>query len=387
MVDITYGRDQSKESLEYYFHTMASLHRTMNQEKLLRDDVQPVLNYDDGSRVAAEATDEQRRAFTREVFSLLWNARLFVFEPHVYLYAYRQAEMYTTEVLAGYRYRPAGSEAPPKEEAEAYMAKILKECKHVEFPQRWPFETVYIGLGQGVHISASDFMVRMEHYRQFFRTDIVAAVVRGYVITQKDDGTVIELVEYEQADGSSSLIPEIIRTKGNWIRSYSLVPWMVQIFAHVLEQYRTFIKEVTYTPGQRRDLQKKAKQARMTFLPKPYYVLRMSSKVLEEQERNAAAGPSFRYTYRFDVRGHERVKVQRGPLPIPPKVEEKLRKRGYQIFLLDIEDDYLRKLFQRHIAPKRPDEWIAVKSTWVKPHQKGPEDAAYVPAIRVPGKT
>lgn len=370
MIDITYGVDQTKSSLDYYFKAMASLHATISREKT----------------VGSKPSEEARREFSREIFTMMWNARLFVIEPHVYLYAYRQAELYTTEVLAGLRYRPAGEVVPPKEESDIYLAAVMKECKHVEFPQRWPFDTVYLGLGQGVHISAADFMVRMEHYRQFFASEPVAAIVMGYVISTKDDGYVVELTEYQMADGTSAMIPEMLRSRGTWARSYSLVPWMTQIFAHVLEQYRTFIKEVTYTPGQRRDLQKKAKQAKVTFLPKPYYVLRMSNKLLEEQERSSASGPSFRYAYRFDVRGHERVKVQRGPLPISPETEEKLRKRGYQVFLLDIEDDYLRKLFQRHITPKRPDEWIAVKSTWVKPHQKGPENAPLVPALRVTGK-
>ncbi len=71
---------------------------------------------------------------------------------------------------------------------------------------------------------------------------------------------------------------------------------------------------------------------------------------------------------------------------MPRTEEKKLRERGYTIFLDTPPDlETWQRMAIRSVRPKRPDEWLAIKVSWVNNYQKGPEDAPYVPSIRVPG--
>ena len=53
-------------------------------------------------------------------------------------------------------------------------------------------------------------------------------------------------------------------------------------------------------------------------------------------------------TYRHDVRGHERCRVQRGPLPLDLKTREILVGRGYTVYEnKDPLDDDVRRMLTR----------------------------------------
>lgn len=367
-------RDYIDDTLDFYHKVLGDLRRITSDPK-------------HGLSGSKKPVDLKKRAeATREVWAYLNEARVFAFEPEIYVHLYQEADYYTTEVMAGLPYVPAGQKPPPDEEAQKLFATVMKECKHVHFPNNWPFETVFVGFGMGVHVSAADFQVRAHHYGNTLGINIDYAYVRGYLITTKNGYNVWELTEFGTSDGNSFVVPEQFLIHGNWQRSYSLVPWITQGTHHLLSSYRKFIEETTYTATQKYERSKEAKKVRSVFMPRPYYVVKLTSSVIEEQQRKPGHQQSYRYSYRFDVRGHERIRVRRGRLPLDPKSEAKLRKSGYQIFVNQITDEFIAKLFQRHITPKSPDEWIAVKSSWIDSYQKGPDDAPYVPAVRTPTK-
>lgn len=365
-------RDHVDDTLDFYHRLLADLLTASREPGHLKLEPEEKANW------------RRRIQMTTEAWAVLNEARVFAFDPQVYRHIYIEADRYTTEVMCGIEYSTDEQAEVPMEEAKHLLETIMWQCKHVTFPETWPFETIYLGFGQGLHVSAADFDVRREHYSKALNDELTAAFVRGYLITTKNGGNVWEMVEYETRHENNAVVPEQMLTHGNWQRSYSLVPWMTQGMNRLLSSYRKFIEEQNYTTTQKYDRGKQAKKLKSFFMPRPYYVVKLTNKIIEEEDRKPGNAPHYRFNYRFDVRGHERVKVRRGRLPLDAKLDAKLRKRGYQIFLNQITDEFIRKLFERHISPKSPDEWVAVLSTWVDAYQKGPENAPYIPAIRTP---
>jgi len=96
------------------------------------------------------------------------------------------------------------------------------------------------------------------------------------------------------------------------------------------------------------------------------------------------------WRYRTDCRGHIRLTVRRGKLPLDEQLRHKLihgprnSLRPYAIY--EHPDDVLPKelveqLTLRGLPLKQPDEWLAVLTTQVKNCVRGPKDAPYIPAI------
>jgi hypothetical protein len=167
-----------------------------------------------------------------------------------------------------------------------------------------------------------------------------------------------------------------------------LFPWLVNAMLAYIHDHRTTIVESAPTYGIRREYSRLAKKTGgMTLIPKPYYTVPLREKVIVNRAaRRAVYGVQKRapLAYRHDRRGHERCRIQRGPLPMAEKTRAKLEKRGYQIFTVnEVDAETSRRLIERRQRPKRTDEWLAIKTSWVDAMVVGPEDAPYVPAVRV----
>lgn len=338
-------------------------------------------------------TPEKNRR-TSYVGELLREARVFSFHPKVFAYLHRAADKYTTEVLSGLTYE-SPRDSILEAETASYLSALVREGVHVEFPEKWPFETIFVGFGNGIHVGEAEWILRESYYReQFPHETMTSAITRGLLVSTKNDGTVISFEEFSfrQADGTERrvLIPEVSRYGGVWTRALSLMPWISQSLSWLLNSYRTFVEEKKVGLNGKyaaRSVFKKmgTTEGRSGWCPRPYYVLKMKPEILEELVRSPQLGPAFRYTYRFDVRGHERVRVRRGTLPMDPRNEKKLSEAGYKIYDNEIGDqEDLKRLFARHMPPKRPNEWIAVLTTWVDSYKKGPDGTPYIPAVRIP---
>jgi hypothetical protein len=118
----------------------------------------------------------------------------------------------------------------------------------------------------------------------------------------------------------------------------------------------------------------------------PYYVVPMRSKIFIEKTRSSFSRVTARAQmgHRFDVRGHERVRIMRGTLPLSVKKEKKLLKRGYRLYTNrdQIKRDDFARMLNRKVPLLRTGDWVAVLVSWVDAYIKGPDDAPYVPAVR-----
>lgn len=114
----------------------------------------------------------------------------------------------------------------------------------------------------------------------------------------------------------------------------------------------------------------------------------MQSHVVRERVVKNLGKPPAPRRYKTDVRGHERCRIRRGPLPIDPKLAEKLQHRGYKLFTVNpLDQETFQKLSERGFAYKKSDEWLAVKASWIKDHLSSVDpNLPYVPAVRKLGK-
>ena len=83
------------------------------------------------------------------------------------------------------------------------------------------------------------------------------------------------------------------------------------------------------------------------------------------------------------MRGHYRLRVVRGDLPISDKRRRELAEKGYRLLAGPVVGDDAQRLLSRGIRLPRLGEWAAVKTTWVRAYVRGPEGAPHVPAMRV----
>ncbi len=122
----------------------------------------------------------------------------------------------------------------------------------------------------------------------------------------------------------------------------------------------------------------------MLPIPMPYYKVTLQDSYAEEAVRRFPhVGRSISYSHRWDVRGHDCVRVAKGKLPLSPEIAVRLKKRGYAIYdIQPIATDHYDILQKRGIR-RDPDEWIAVLVYRRDAYVKGPEGAPYVPATRI----
>jgi hypothetical protein len=121
--------------------------------------------------------------------------------------------------------------------------------------------------------------------------------------------------------------------------------------------------------------------------PPPYYVIDVEPKLIKEK---LASGVSrdVEWSHRWDVEGHWRCRVRRGPLPLSPEKREQLEKETakghkYEIWTTGEPPSWVnRVLTERGMQPKYAGEWLAVMRYWIPAHVRGPEDKPYIPAAR-----
>ena len=122
--------------------------------------------------------------------------------------------------------------------------------------------------------------------------------------------------------------------------------------------------------------------------PPPYYTVLMRDDFLPESFKRTAdrvIQKELDWQHRWGVRGHEMIRVRRGDLPIAPDERTKLESRGYKIYKGGVPEEAkedFKRLLERNVPPVESHEWLAILTTWRKPHVKGPEDKPYIPGMR-----
>ena len=122
--------------------------------------------------------------------------------------------------------------------------------------------------------------------------------------------------------------------------------------------------------------------------PMPYYHVKLRSKTIRHKIMGTLGVP-YHLTYRHDVRAHFRLRVRRGPLPLQGRDREELMQPSdsgnvYKVFEKGaLPDDLQFEMTRRGLPGRRDGEWVAIMEIRVREHTKGPEDAPYIPALRL----
>lgn len=332
--------------------------------------------------VARHERDPDRRAMAMRYWDSLREARVIHIGQELYQVVHHTADRYTTETLAGQEWQPPNFGAVPQAEQKHFVNTLIREGKRQAYPDKLPFEAVFLGYATGV-----DEM--LEHVDNHAPLKLRGRIQKGYLLGHVMDDTGLALAVRKAVldDGSQVMwINECRVPDGGWIRGIDLEPWILPHLIQIINEHRTFVVEHGLTKQQRRDIKDNRKRFGHDYkhMPKPYYTLKVQSKVLEEKTQKAFSPPRKPMSYRTDVRAHERCRVRRGSLPIDPKLEEKLRKRGYRIFTGNrLDEETYRRLSERGMAYKKADEWLAIKVAWVDQHYtSNDERLPYIPAVR-----
>ena len=296
---------------------------------------------------------------------------------------------------------------------ERYRDSIMAAANAIKPPAVLPFESMFVCIGR---IRLTDIQIDMrfpgnEDMIDRSRTD--AHLLGFLMFFDGEEFCAYELIEYIRKEMLSDVSPAMALTTGDkptgnfksvgitavpvrdfdlkhepcWTRPLDLNPWIVNAIADMYNQNQTVLVRKPWSLSQKTMRERKIKADKIDLpIPKPYYTLKIRGDRVTEiaddtvQRLNKR---SFQYSYQFKVQGHDRCKVRRGKLPMEPKTYAKLRDRGYVIYIFNNpgpSDAY--NLARRKQPPKRKDEWLAIKTTRVAEHTKGPEDAPFVPALR-----
>lgn len=282
--------------------------------------------------------------------------------------------------------------------------KILEAHDGLAYPERLPFERTYFAFGSPAPILAEDSASYIYRINKLNETDAylgravdpdepVVMRVLGYLVCES--GVAAEFVQLTRPNGQSGVAPFEVHwpiDQGNpgrtgWSNAFLLNAWILRALVDLVNNYRS-ICVTQHNPSilLRRQLRKQMRKRKVQIIPRPYYRVRLQTTIThkswqETRERLEQKDPR-RMEYRHDVRGHERVYLDRGSKPLADDVRDALIAKGYRLYLDAVEPSDVIRMSARGVKPKQPHEWIAIKHTWVKAHISPRDDSLpYVPSI------
>lgn len=289
-------------------------------------------------------------------------------------------------------------------EAEKKFFAVADAGSKVKFPDRLPFDDCAIIYGNGITLPPIILSLRIPQ-KAIDAQEITEGVLHAHIVFGKEQ-RVWELLSVWRKEGSRKFglapvelyrpgpVARVIMSKEGrtmavtgWAYGYTLMPWVINGVVDAINENRKSILPVG--PMTMRQAWKKVTKSRKTRTresPPAFYpiILNPDTAAAYCQAKIRSMVPKdITYSHRWDVMGHERLKIRRGLLPLDPVIEEKLFDRGYLIHEGTLSDEDATRLAKRGIEPKSEYEWVALKVINVSPHVRGPEDKPYVPAMRI----
>lgn len=172
-----------------------------------------------------------------------------------------------------------------------------------------------------------------------------------------------------------------------WLPGFDLAPWSVPAAIEIVNRCQTLVLESA--PGFNKEYQRLGRRRRLGLvgkhaghLPPPFYKVNVESQVFVDQLREDMM-PFRERTYRSDVRGHWRCRIQSGALPLDAELRAALIKRRYAIYdEHEPTGEHHRLLAERGVF-KRKNEWLALLANFVEAHISPLNpDLPYIPALR-----
>jgi len=298
-----------------------------------------------GKGASMGTLNEAQKAEQHKAYAHLRNARVFMFSPDKWGRIYRAADIFTSEVVANLPWEPA--KPVQSSPAMTYVNQMIDNAAYqdaqmsvdfvdavitagaeVPIPERLPFDSIYIGMGDYLCLSENQVMARRLGSGSEWSGNMnspTGLLHTGYLLAYSQD----EFLAWEihGIKGTKHYYALPVYRKSEWASPFDLNPWVVNSIVNCFLEHQTLVEEKAMGKLQRRKFGKKAKRKLPMPIPKPYYVITLRDELLTEIACNTNVSlqeRTFEYEYRFDVRGHERCRFRRGPLPLEPKLEKKL---------------------------------------------------------------
>lgn len=330
------------------------------------------------------------------LYNCLREARIFHIENEMMNSLVDEVGRYVIEDLAGLEYEDYSNyRTLPEAQKRSMDIKIGRLAQDAPYPEKFPFEVVFLGYGHGMEVPG--FALR-DKAPSAIKDDIQYGKIIGHLMIDTGEvyGVIKAFVQNAATpEGTWTLWFNPERLDGTWPRVADTEPWLLPMVINIINEHRTFVLEQNMPSDMRKDYKRNRKgmglkdkdKKRWGYTPPPYYTLKLKSKVIKERARKHMPKPRAPKGYKTDVRGHERCRIKRGPLPMDPEVAIKLRKLDYTIFTIaQLDAETLRRLHERSIPFKKSDEWMAIKVSWIDSFMSSLDpNLPYVPACRTLG--
>lgn len=355
------------------------------------------------------ANTEQDNRSARLIWAALRNARVFEISAPIFSAIFAEVQRYIwTKVcelpVERMGTNPVAASLTKEESAKAHEAICDAADRLPIFDDIMPFDHIFVGFdGEGQLTDAMSTREKLADHAQ--PEKILRSRILGYLIGPVH-GTRVEAIEFVRitAPGgidnvvaiASHLAPGLdvngVDRGSTWMHPWHQTPWIINSILSFIHEHKTLVLEQHMSKQQRRVVGKQAKAKGFDIIPRPYYLVPLKNLTMKSVARRSVGFVARRapLSYRHDRRGHERVYVQRGPLPLDDKKRKDLEKpRGvppmaYTIYTVtDPNAEHARLLMERRQLPKREGEWVAIKVRHIDQTIIGDGSLPYVPGVRV----
>lgn len=236
----------------------------------------------------------------------------------------------------------------------------------VPYPEKLPFPSTYLSFGGGL----------IGYDLETEKSDVLL----GFLLTTK---AAWQFYAQPRSDGNA-VLPVTLYSGNQWSDYSTKSPWCAVQLVDLINSYHMYIEEVPRTLKSKMDYEKLGKgYGFKKAIPPPYYRVKLQDVHIRERLEQGFH-TTRELSYRHDRRGHECCRFRRGKLPMDSKIEMELRDCGYELFKQNpVDVNTFRRLSLRGLPYKAHDEWLAVKTYWVRDCVVGDESLPYVPSIHV----
>jgi hypothetical protein len=283
------------------------------------------------------------------------------------------------------------------EDVERLINVYEDQGLHWPFPDPLPFDSCFFSIGRRLNLSltpsALQTRFRQDEFERMGAPDIFLV---GYLVAWEGDVPfAFTVMQFGQGDGlgginepnKSVMGMGVAYEGGEWLQPMSLDPWIVSMMVRAVNEHKQIIQDYAPSLANRMDRKKVSKRSKQLLpLPAPFYMVNLKDELIAAPVKKPTQLPGrpVEWSHRWDVRGHECCRIERGELPIPEKLKASLKRREYRIHEgMAVTSEDLGRLMKRGIRAPGPREWVAVLSFWRDAAIRGPKDRPYVPAARV----
>ena len=264
------------------------------------------------------------------------------------------------------------------------------------FPDPLPFDSCFFCFGRRLDLVYSPTALHTRvRPNELEELGVRSVYLLGYLVAWEGDVPFIfTAMQFGDGDGLGGVDEHKVSAVGllktyedsEWTQPMSLDPWIVTMLVEAVNNHKQIIKDHPATLTTRMARKRASKRHKQLLpLPAPFYMVNLKDEFIATpvKPKKMTSGRPVEWSHRWDVRGHECVRIERGELPMNPKEIEKLRKRNYRIYEgMSLSAEDAARLLKRGIRAPGPKEWIAVLAYWRDAFMKGPEDRPYIPAAR-----